>query len=111
MSFAKKINIFLDKASLEGVIDQNTKAKLQNFAENYERKSIFSFTNAISYFGGFAIILGIILIISSNWDKISDFTKISTYIILLIGFHISAYLLRKSIMNIDRKRFLQNFIY
>jgi len=95
MSFVKKINIFLDKASLEGVIDQNTKAKLQNFAENYERKSISSFASSISYFGGFAIILGIILIISSNWDKISDFTKISAYIALLIGFHISAYLLRK----------------
>ena len=95
MSFVKKINIFLDKAFLEGIVDQNTKAKLQNFAENYERKSISSFTSSISYFGGFTIILGIILIISSNWDKISDFTKISAYIALLIGFHISASLLRK----------------
>jgi uncharacterized membrane protein len=94
MSFVKKINIFLDKAFLEGAVDQNTKVKLQNFAENYERKSISSFASSISYFGGFTIILGIISIISSNWDKISDFTKISTYIALLIGFHISAYLLR-----------------
>lgn len=94
MSFAKKINIFLDKAFFEGAVDQNTKEKLQNFAENYERKSISSFTNSIIFFGGFAIILGIILVISSNWDKISDFTKISAFTALLIGFHISAYLLR-----------------
>lgn len=94
MSFTKKINLFLDKALSDGVLDQNTKEKLQNFAENYERKSISSFTNSIIFFGGFAIILGIILIISSNWDKISDLTKISAYITLLIGFHISAYLLR-----------------
>ena len=94
MSFAKKINLFLDKALSEGAVDQNTKEKLQNFAENYERKSISSFTNSIIFFGGFAIILGITLVISSNWDKISDFTKISTYIALLIGFHISAYQLR-----------------
>ncbi len=94
MSFAKKINIFLDKAFFEGAVDQNTKEKLQNFAKNYECKSISSFTNSIIFFGGFAIILGIILVISSNWDKISDFTKISAFTALLIGFHISAYLLR-----------------
>ena len=77
-----------------GILDQNTKEKLQNFTVNYERKSISSFANSIIFFGGFAIILGIILVISSNWDKISNFTKISTYIALLIRFHISAYLLR-----------------
>jgi uncharacterized membrane protein len=84
----------LDKALSNGILDQNTKEKLQNFAVNYERKSISSFANSIIFFGGFAIILGITLVISSNWDKISDFTKISTYIALLIGFHISAYQLR-----------------
>ncbi len=94
MSFVKKINLFLDKALSNGILDQNTKEKLQNFAVNYERKSISSFANSIISFGGFAIILGITLVISSNWDKISDFTKISTYIALLIGFHISAYQLR-----------------
>jgi uncharacterized membrane protein len=94
MSFVKKINLFLDKALSNGILDQNTKEKLQNFAVNYERKSISSFANSIISFGGFAIILGITLVISSNWDKISDFTKISSYIALLIGFHISAYLLR-----------------
>lgn len=94
MSFVKKINLFLDKALSNGILDQNTKEKLQNFAVNYERKSISSFANSIIFFGGFAIILGIILVISSNWDKISNFTKISSYIALLIGFHISAYQLR-----------------
>ena len=94
MSFVKKINLFLDKALSNGILDQNTKEKLQNFAVNYERKSISSFANSIISFGGFAIILGITLVISSNWDKISNFTKISTYIALLIGFHISAYQLR-----------------
>lgn len=94
MSFTKKINFFLDKALSEGILDQNTKQKLQNFAENYEHKSISSFTNSIGIFGGITIILGIILIISSNWDKMSDLVKISAYTALLIGFHISAYLLR-----------------
>ncbi len=94
MSFVKKINLFLDKALSNGILDQNTKEKLQNFAENYEHKSFISFVNLIGFFGGFAIILGIILVISSNWDKISDLAKISSYIALLIGFHISAYLLR-----------------
>ena len=94
MSFVKKINLFLDKALSNGILDQNTKEKLQNFAVNYERKSISSFANSIIFFGGFAIILGITLVISSNWDKISNFTKISSYIALLIGFHISAYLIR-----------------
>ena len=94
MSFTKKINLFLDKALSDGILDQNTKEKLQNFAKNYEHKSFISFVNLIGFFGGFAIILGIILVISSNWDKISDLTKISAYTTLLIGFHISAYLLR-----------------
>lgn len=96
MSFIKKINIFLNDAFSEGVIDQDTKQKLDNFAKNYKGKSISSFLNIIVFFGGFIIILGLIMVISKNWNQFSNFAKISTYITLLIGFNILAYMLQKT---------------
>ena len=95
MSFTKKINIFLNDALSQGVVDQDSKEKLQNFAKNYEQKSLISFVNLVGFFGGFAIILGLILTISHNWNKFSNLTKFSVYIFMLIGFYIFAYLLGK----------------
>ncbi len=102
MSFTKKINAFLDDALSQGVVDQSVKQKLQTFAENYERKSVASFLNIVSLFGGIAIILGAILIVSHNWHQIPNIIKISTYILILVGFHISAYLLRETHPKISR---------
>jgi uncharacterized membrane protein len=102
MSFTKKINNFLDNALSQGVINQDLKQKLQIFAENYERKPIISLLNFIGLFGGIAIILGLILIVSHNWHQISNFIKITTYILILVGFHISAYLLSENYPKISR---------
>lgn len=102
MSFTKKINIFLKDAYSQGVVDQDVKQKLQTFAENYERKSVASFLNIVSLFGGIAIILGAILIVSHNWNQIPNLVKISTYISILAGLHVSAYLLRESYPKISR---------
>ncbi len=102
MSFTKKINIFLDDALSQGVVDSAAKQKLQAFAENYERKSVASFLNIVSLFGGIAIILGTILIVSHNWHQIPNLIKILTYILILAGFHISAYMLRETHPKISR---------
>ena len=95
MSFTKKINIFLNDALSQGVVEKDNKEKLQNFAKNYEQKSLISFVNLVGFFGGFAIILGLILIISHNWDKFSNLAKFSAYIFILIGFYFFAYFLSK----------------
>ena len=102
MSFTKKINSFLDDAFSQGVVDQSEKQKLQAFAENYEHKSVASFLNLVSIFGGIAIILGAILIVSNNWNQIPNLIKISTYLLILAGLHISAYILRETQPKISR---------
>lgn len=96
MSFTKKINTFLNDALAEKVVDEATTKKLQAFAKNYEHKSVLSFFNIISLFGGIAIILGAILIVSHNWHQISNLIKISAYILILIAFQASAYLFRET---------------
>lgn len=102
MSFTKKINTFLDDAFSQGVVDQDTKQKLQVFAQSYERKSVTSFLNIVGLFGGIAIILGAILIVSHNWYKIPNLIKISAYISILAGFHILAYRLSETHSKISR---------
>ena len=81
MSFTKKINIFLNDALSQGVVDQDSKEKLQNFAKNYEQKSLISFVNLVGFFGGFAIILGLILTISHNFLILLNF--LFTFLCLL----------------------------
>ena len=102
MSFTKKLHTFLNEANTKGVVDQETKQKLQNFADNYEQKSILSFLNAIGFFGGAAIILGLILLVSHNWNQIPNLLKISTYLATLTAFHIAAYSLREKNQKISR---------
>lgn len=96
MSFTKKINSFLNEANLQNIIDEQTNKKLQDFAKEYEGKSIFSFLNVIGLFGAVATVLGAILIISHNWFQISNFTKISCYIFSLAAIHFGGFCAHKN---------------
>lgn len=97
MSFVKKLNSFLLDAKSENVISEETYQNIKKFSDNRASKSgVNSFVASISGVGGFAIILGLILIVSHNWREISDFTKIAVYALTLVGFHAVGILLSKN---------------
>jgi uncharacterized membrane protein len=96
MSFLKKLDLFLLQAKEKKVIDSEIYKDLQEFAtKSNSISSTNIFINIIGFIGALAIIGGIILIISHNWWKISNITKISTYISVLIFIHIAGIFIRE----------------
>jgi uncharacterized membrane protein len=91
MSFIKNLDEFLSEAKAAKVIDSKTQDKLRDFAQKRESKSgMGMFLNIVGFFGGLAIILGLILVISHNWSQISSVIKITVYVATLIGLYFSA---------------------
>lgn len=96
MSFTKKLNDFLGAAQAADVIDGDTQLKLQGFAARYGADSgMLSLTGIIGFFGGFVLLLGLILVMAHNWPEMSDSTKIYFYVFTLIGFHFLGVLFSK----------------
>jgi len=94
MSFNKKLESFLDSAVSGGIIDDNKKSALMDFASSAEdKKGMSLFITAVSFMGGIAVILGIILVIASNWHEIKDSVKIGSFIALMAVLHLSAFYL------------------
>ncbi|MDQ8155772.1 MAG: DUF2157 domain-containing protein [Gemmatimonadota bacterium] len=83
MAFLKNLSQFLNEAQSQAVIDSETKAKLENFAQAYRAKGLFTSTNILGFCGGLAIILGVVLLISSNWRAIPSAVKFINFIALL----------------------------
>ncbi len=89
MSSFKNLENLLAEAKNSNIIDEATQRKLEELAQNQNKKSsLISFVNVIGFLGGFAILLGLSLIIAHNWQNISNFTKITTYSIMLAAFHV-----------------------
>ena len=90
MLFLKKLDRFLLQANKQNIIDDNLCKDLQEFAiKSNNKSSINTVIGAIGFFGALTTMQGLMLIVSHNWWKITDFVKISTYIISLIAFHIA----------------------
>jgi len=49
------------------------------------KTNILNATNLLAALGGLCVLLGVILVISYNWDKIPHFLKIGVYLLLLVG--------------------------
>lgn len=92
MSFTKKLSHFLHEAKAQDVIGDESYQKLQAFAcEQMRESSANAFINIIGFFGGLAIILGLILTVSHNWSQIPDLVKIVGYLVTLSALYAMAY--------------------
>jgi uncharacterized membrane protein len=88
MSYIKKLNNFLAEAKSQNIIDEIIYNKLHKFSEEQNGAVAANrLIGVISFLGGFAILLGMILLISHNWREISDFLKISFYVTTLAAIH------------------------
>lgn len=88
----KKIKKFLDSAVNDNVVGEEVSRKLLGYLEEKEKGTgLGFFTQAISLIGFFAVLLGVILIISHNWHEISKSTKIISFLIFLFSSHAIAF--------------------
>jgi len=84
MSFTKKLNQFLDRATENQIINKETAQQLNLFASQENgRATIGLITTIFGLIGGLTILLGLILLISSNWYQISKPIKIGGFLCLL----------------------------
>lgn len=94
-SFHKKLEDLLGAAMEEGIVDGSARDAIISLSQARERKKgLLSLSSVLGGLGGFAVMLGVILVISSNWQQISDWMKISGFLLLLVGAHASALFMR-----------------
>jgi len=94
MSYHKKISNFLVEAKSQNIIDEMVFGRLDKFAkEQNGQASVGKLMGTISFLGGFSVLLGLILLISHNWQQIGDASKISFYLVSLVGVHFVGFLL------------------
>lgn len=84
---SKKILKFLDGAKSEGVIDDKSYGELVKYNESKSKKALL--TSNLYYLiyiiGGVLLTLGVILVISNNWQAIGKWTKLGAFGLLLSG--------------------------
>ncbi len=101
-SFENKITHFLNSAVQQQVVKQPVANDLINFAKSdkYVQEGWFSLSRSLGGLGAFVLCFGIILIIASNWNLLSNLTKISMFIVLLGSCHFAGlYLVEKKYKN------------
>ena len=101
MAFLKNLSQFLNEAKNEAIIDSETKIKLESFAQTYRPKTLLSSTSILGFCGGLAIILGIVLLISSNWQAIPSIVKFINFVILLATINFLGYRLSEKYQKIS----------
>ena len=93
-----KIDKFLDSALKKEIINKDNFNRLTKFAEiSKEKKGFLSLTTSLAFVGIFVLVLGVILIISTNWTFFPPHIKFFNFLFLLVMSHsIGLLLARKS---------------
>ncbi|MCX7011962.1 MAG: DUF2157 domain-containing protein [Candidatus Sumerlaeota bacterium] len=87
-SFIKNLERLLSEARGKLLIDEPTSAALLQMAETHERgRGVLSVAGVLGGLGGFVALLGVGLLIASNWDEIGGGAKIGGLLLLLLGTH------------------------
>lgn len=83
MKIAKKLDVWLDN----GLISAEQYKKIEAFEQNHKKPVVIGSLLGLSFF---CIALGIISLISANWEVIPAYIKLSLDILILIGVTIGA---------------------
>ena len=86
--FQRKLSRLLGDAKAAKVVDANTSERLLQMASEQEQSGgLLSLAAVLGWLGGGIMGLGVILLISVNWDSIPDGLKIIGFITLFSAFH------------------------
>lgn len=82
MGYLKKLADDVAACAAEGIITGEQAALVVRRAEERRSSRFFNGTTIIAGFAGISMILGISLIVSSNWDRITPLTKVLVFLAL-----------------------------
>ncbi len=86
--FHKRLEALLKSALDRKIVTPETADALKALAKDeVKERGALSLASVLGWLGGGAVILGVILLIGSNWDGIPDFLKIVCFLVLLGGSH------------------------
>ena len=87
-TFLKRLDGLLEAAREKGVVDANTSEALRAYAGEREKgHGVLSLAAVLGWLGSGVAGLGVILLISANWEEISDFAKLAGVVLLLAATH------------------------
>lgn len=87
-SFLKKLDRLLEEARHRGILEAAAADQIRSIAREREhRGGLLSLAGVLGLLGAAALGLGVILLISANWNGIPDHLKIGGFLILFAGVH------------------------
>ena len=94
--FAKQLTEFLDNALRQNVIDHSVRDRLERFAGEQNRsRGVLNLATVLGGLGGVIFALGVVLLISANWQDIHDNVKLLGFFLLFAGTHTAGIYLRQ----------------
>jgi uncharacterized membrane protein len=94
--FLNKFTALLDDASEQELIDDTVKQRLRELAEDRERsRGVLSLAAVLGWLGGAILLVGIVLIVSANWDDIPSLVKLLGFFMLFAAAHAGGIYLRQ----------------
>ena len=86
--FHKRLEALLKTALDRQILGAETAEALRSLAKEQAREGgALTLASVLGWLGGGAVVLGIILLIGSNWDGIPDLFKIAAFLVLMGGTH------------------------
>ena len=100
------------KAALERrLLTPETAEALRHLAkEQVKERGALTLASVLGWLGGGAVVLGIILLIGSNWEGIGDYIKIAGFLILLGGTHAAGFWITRAGLPYERTAASCHFI-
>jgi uncharacterized membrane protein len=94
--FLSKLKRLLDEAVEQGVIDDPARDRLRELAEDGERSGgVLSLAAVLGWLGAAIVGIGVVLLVSANWEAIPALVKLVVFFLILAGVHGSGIYLRK----------------
>src|SRR6185295_7785050 len=109
--FHQRLDKLLKTAVERQVVTQGAAEQLLQMAREQEKeRGALTLASVFGWLGGSAVVIGIILMIASNWDGVPDWLKLAGFFALLGGTHGAAFWLTKSGLPYERTAASFHFI-
>jgi uncharacterized membrane protein len=109
--FHKRLESLLKTAVERQIVTTGAAEQLRDLAREQEKdRGALTLASVFGWLGGSAVVIGLILLIASNWDGISDGLKLAGFFVLLAGTHGLGFWLTKSGLPYERTAASFHFI-
>ena len=101
--FHQRLDGLLKAAVERQVVTTSAAETLREMAREQEKgRGALTLASVFGWLGGSAVVIGVILLIASNWDGIADGVKLAGFLVLLAGTHAGGFWLTRSGLPYER---------